>query len=467
MGDNSNIGNRASELVATGKFGQVASHEAAMGAFGSGSPPSFSRAIVKEVIFDPSILDDDRKEEIIHELKVSNLSYLNRLPRNTIIAELVRDGKNVNVVPQFFFPFFPSHMSLPVKAGEHVWVMFENQTPQEKSDDHGFWLCKITEPRDVDDDNYTHADRKFDQSLDPSAKDLAGGATPVPGFNNGAIVKISGNYNQDPETGSVSGDEKAYEKIITETDAGKITDFEPVPRFTKRPGDHVLEGSNNTLISLGTDRTGPAAETVSSPKGKRVKGKPVKDAQGPGVGTIDIVTGRGQKKTKAPEIKNTLGNKETDKSIDKEIPNEGDPDFDSDLSRVYVSMKTDVDTNFNVHIKGFTSVTPGPSTVVKSDHVRIIARQSIRFMVQPKFDSPESDCGAIVINANGDVVFIPSSKGIVKLGGDDANLAILGQPEGATNSAGTVSAPPIISTIGSSVGTEGVNGAFATKVMML
>jgi hypothetical protein len=88
-------------------------------------------------------------------------------------------------------------------------------------------------------------------------------------------------------------------------------------------------------------------------------------------------------------------------------------------------------------------------------------------MVQPSFDSKEGECAGIVIKSNGDVVFVPSTAGIVKLGGDDANIALLGLDAGggATNAGGTVASPPLITTMGGVLGIKGAHGVFATKVM--
>ena len=118
---------------------------------------------------------------------------------------------------------------------------------------------------------------------------------------------------------------------------------EPVPRFTKRCSDLVLQGSNNALISLGEDRTGDAY---------------VNDKAVTGKGTIDIVAGRGQEgsnaNTSPPVFPNTRGYSEVNKSPDitdpkaKELLSEGDPNFETDSSRIYVSMKTDGDANFNL-----------------------------------------------------------------------------------------------------------------------
>jgi hypothetical protein len=74
---------------------------------------------------------------------------------------------------------------------------------------------------------------------------------------------------------------------------------------------------------------------------------------------------------------------------------------------------------------------------------------------------------AIVIKANGDIVFKPAAKGVVKLGGDDANLAVLCTSVNNTGQGGIVTASPIIDSMAGSQGASGgVNGTFATKILL-
>ena len=56
----------------------------------------------------------------------------------------------------------------------------------------------------------------------------------------------------------------------------------------------------------------------------------------------------------------------------------------------------------------------------------------------------------------------------MKLGGDDASLAVLcGQAiTGAGDGSGAVSASPLVDTMGGSEGTGGPTGQFATKVLL-
>ena len=57
-----------------------------------------------------------------------------------------------------------------------------------------------------------------------------------------------------------------YDLIYHRANSGPEVSYEPVPRINKRPGDLVLQGSNNASIVLGTER---AWTTTDRPDGSR------------------------------------------------------------------------------------------------------------------------------------------------------------------------------------------------------
>lgn len=120
--------------------------------------------------------------------------------------------------------------------------------------------------------------------------------------------------------------------------------LEKVPKFTKRLHDYTVEGSNGTIIIMGTDRAkkGPAGlgdglGHIKAPDG------------GKGSAAIHFIAGRSGE----------------------------DPDMVSDSSFIYLSKKTDVDSNL-----GLESVESSqkkiPAAIVKSDSIRIIGRKDIK-----------------------------------------------------------------------------------------
>ncbi len=421
------------------KFAAEGTHERALEAratYGHGTRadmPSFYRYVVLETVFDPTLVDDNKASYWEHTLGVSNSHLAKHLPRNTIIAQRIMDGRSTAEPPMFLFPFFPPALSMPCQPGEHVWVMFESVGS--KQTDLGYWMCRIVSSGYVEDVNHTHAPRERDPSLNPGTKSMFDGKGPsTPDFRNGNadVDAQTGERYTLAETATISGtDEKAYEKLITDTDGGRLTHVEAVPRYRKRPGELVLEGTNNTMISLGRDRTGSVAKfKPDTTQGKTVDALPDDDVPigTDGAGSIDIVTGRGQTaKTSGKVVKNSLGFTELDKLSKNIVAAEGDPDMLMDRSRVLLSQKTHVDKNFGISsynsgLKGGSvkSNDSGESAVaIKSDKIRLIARGDVQLLVTsngttdnnglPKDNSATSKWATVIVKDDGDVYVQPAA----------------------------------------------------------
>ena len=367
------------------------------------------RAVVIDVLSDLSL------EEIInYKDKVTNPGHLFEniqvkgkkdlksvvvAPQNSLIVQMVGTNKSgQNKDYEVVYPFFSSHFSLPVKPGENVWIFSKNsrQTTSNSEDEPNFWITRIAEKIHVEDLNYTHSDRKYD-SLTINNEDKK------PNFPNGRINDSSQNYKSQNLQTLASEDE--YEKIINNSLQKNRIVSEPVPRLKKRPGDLVLHGSNNASIILGTNRG--FTESIRPDQNKSNASQTNTEGQG----SIDVVVGRGRihtdlsqvnekepnsKTTRPRIIKNTRNKFETDKNVSaKEDPNkndnakidinEGDPDFINDAARLFISMMCDIDNLFGISgkniYKGVDSDSEmenksGSAVVLKSDHVRIIARKT-------------------------------------------------------------------------------------------
>lgn len=337
----------------------------------SASPfPNFCRAVVVDVIFDPSALTTTQIADM--KAKVSNPELIDNIPRNSIIVRVVSNAKDRrDTKAAICYPFFPQNFALPVKPGEQVWIMFEKP---DESIRQGFWMCRITEPGHVDDVNFTHPDRKYSKKAPQTTVDKfkskdSGAEIIRPEFNNGA----------DKNTQTLQG-EGDYDTIVKDAIASNAFTPEPVPRFVKRPGDSLLQGSNNALVVVGEDRTGSASDKPTNPGGS---------------GTVDINAGRGRFVAdegvtpvgNAPKtIKNSRGVLETDKNPKvnngADNLNEGNPDLINDASRVYVSMKTDGDANFGTTpaalpkpFVSFQEYKAAAYVASRTDHLRLIARK--------------------------------------------------------------------------------------------
>ena len=491
--------------------------------------PTFMRMIVLEVISDPYIVDDNKISYWRHVLHVSNYHYSNLLPRNTVIAQRVKTSRVPTSQPMFLFPFFPSHLSLPCKPGEMVWAMFEDPNAKEK--DLGFWFCRVSEPHIGDDVNHSHVGTKLDQTnVESLIGRSAGPKEPIYELRNG-VATINGRGEKVTKDGteiidppSVFNNIEVFEQLITTTDSSKLMQYESIPRFRKRPGDIAIEGSNNSLIVLGTDRPGPIADytflenlqpdeqnpgAIPSISGINATSKITGSA-----GSIDLVVGRGTLPSTGGTASSTISlvSSTTDKpeEIKKEIakyplekvsPTEGDPDLINDRSRVLISQRTSVDSNFgtagyNSKFQISDSSEGDAAVTIKTDKVRIIARSDISLIVSnflytptsidnmtPGYKLDETDqskWASITIKTNGDIVFKPSEMGMIKLGGDDADRAILCTARPALSSSGGVESTPIATTGGGFVGTTGGNfdndavlgnklpdlGTFASKVLV-
>lgn len=451
----------------------------------AGSVSPFVRMVVLEVVFDPSIVDEKKLEYWEHGLKVKNIKFGAVLPRNSIIAQRVLDGSApASDPPMFLFPFFPSHLALPVKPGEHVWVMFEH--PDARYTEMGYWMTRISEPGFIDDVNHTHSPRQFDKSFVPGNKaKFSGESEPIYEFRNGIVDQSQKQRYTRGSTAFISGPETMYEDLLTNTDASKAHQYESVPRFRKRPGDLALEGSNNALVVLTTDRTGVVAEYETSDNGKVPKASTADQSLDSGM--IDVVVGRGSTKTtggvkvESKKLSGASFKKELNKAPSKIEQAEGNPDLKNDRSRIRVSQKTKVDKglgteSYNSKL-GIKDGSAGDAAVLaKSDKIRIIARKDIEILVPGFITGPDglatenpdtTKWASIVVTAEGDIILTPAATGVCKFGGVDANLVPLCAPA-ITGPAGggVVTASPIIDSMGGAHGTGGVSGQFPTKVLL-
>ena len=356
--------------------------------------------------------------------KVLNYEFITTMPRGSITATVVSDNAawrgGEQILQEVFYPMFP-HMMLPLKPGEKVWVIYENIN--RSISQKGFWLSRISSDVRVDDINYTHDDRRFVynqvSTSNTSAEQNEEGSTDwssddIYDFPNGGCANIGA---------STLPGETPYTTIIENSPAYQLQfTGEPVPRFSPRAGDFVLQGSNNTLISLGQDRP----STDGPDRGEGIKPEP-------GRGTIDIVVGRGQDPSTAAIDTEDLGVISNTREYDEinkfptfdeagtPNPNEGDPDFATDLSRIYVSMKTDGDANFlpvsdsgtwpSQISGGTTSVGDsgeGPYAVIKSTFPRVISKSDGSIKIIHEAGS------SIVMDSSGNVQI--QCAGVLELG---------------------------------------------------
>lgn len=145
--------------------------------------------------------------------------------------------------------------------------------------------------------------------------------------------------------------------------AGCVSMVEPIPEFNKAQCEKIFEGENNSQIVLGRDRSGPIFKDNGEDLG------PYGSKGHTNCGMIDIVAGRHSKNIRIFE---EIGSKKSKIKID--------PDFSSDASRIYISQKTDIDTNFNIGKPENRKNESRSAIGLKSDNIRIIARETLKLV---------------------------------------------------------------------------------------
>jgi len=412
----------------------------------------FGRALVHDVINDVSSItkyivsskqqnpDEESDDGLTEEEKETNKEIecsaltLSRAPRGSILAFSVGKGDKISLENEksesffssdvektklkLYYPFFSSHFLLPVKPGEQVIVVTIPGISE-----YGFWMTRVHSELEVEDLNYTHFDRKYIEPGPPPKNKEKNTKLRKPGFPNGESVESSDpkfkpddDDEDDFESGFIIAQRDGYETI--KSTYKDVVTTEPVPRFIKRPGDTVIQGSNNSLIVLGTDRGyGLSNRPEEKLSNYKVKGGNVKPSQG----SIDLVVGRGRilgdpkegdgkenaALTRPRVIKNVNDEFELDKdptsdeSITSDISEkqkdqnryldvpEGDPDFINDAARIYVTTSGDIDDKLGTSpaaipgpINGSSAdsaLSPKPdlsSVSAKADRIRIVARNT-------------------------------------------------------------------------------------------
>jgi len=160
---------------------------------------------------------------------------------------------------------------------------------------------------------------------------------------------------------------KAHTKALIGKGIANSILIEPIPTFIKAECEHVISGNNNSWIVLGRDRPGGRL-TGFGGRG---------DTQ---AGMIDIVVGRMGYQVREVDENNQ--------------PIYVNPNFETDASRIYISQKTNIDSNFGL-VNGKVGNAKSRSAIgIKADGVRIVAREGIKLIT--KTDRINSQGGEVV-----------------------------------------------------------------------
>jgi hypothetical protein len=384
---------------------------------------------VVEVINDPVYFQKEFAEKYVKAgLLKSKDEYL-KYPRNTVLVYIEGDKAGTELTA--CVPFFSSHVGIPIKVGESVWCTSDGST-------YGFWHHRVGGELGTEDPNWSFKDGKFTDpnSSTEEAKETKNSTqgkfrlkSLIPALNNGGADQTNSEPNAKQKKKKAEGEEPDG---LREFDLRVNSLQEAIPRWTPRQGDYFIQGSNNTLISLGTDRGWP----IDTDPGSMGPYSNAHNKPRPKSGTIDIVAGRGQYES-IPLEQNQAGSvsgtaPQTIKTEDGEYvtvdrtpkvnnrddnPAEGDPCFSTDLSRIYVSMDSEVDLNFYpVDKYGLLYIDPienkqGPTIAMQTNHFRVYTREEGDIRIVHQGDGETTQSSIIMhtdgrITISGDKIFL-------------------------------------------------------------
>ena len=386
-------------------------------------------------------------------------------PANSIVA-LLRDNEKSSSANKgvICLPFFSSHLMMPAKPGESVWVM-------KFSADVYYWFCRQSSFRQVEDLNYTHSQRESN-------------------IQNSMLIGTADENNFAHFQGAFLGqEESSFESIMASSVAYK-EEFtgEVVPRNGKRCGDLLLQGSNNSHILLGVEKfeeenTIPSyqmtdatsdADTIANRKPLSPaidicifrKSRELFDIQDnvesnssgePSVETLvgesHAGLGMGLGAVRGERKKANFVYYENEKARDRLSKDSfaeelKDSDIYNCLARIYMSnCKTIDDLLFTPNIPGERSCSPqdvaglgnyGTLTAIGAN-TRVVGAETLKIQsilgqsgiqMNPGGDviihGRRSGGAKIVLEAEGGIRIIPGGPGIVKIGAEGANIAPVG-----------------------------------------
>lgn len=443
---------------------------------------------VKEV--DPPAPGETSKK-LKNPWNLENPSMVDFAPPNTIKA-FRKSSQNGGASSSILcFPFFSSHLSLPVKPGENVWVMkFNDQTY--------YWMCRQSSYRQIEDVNFTFGQRE------KNIRDLLNSEdeSVYSDFKSEVNGKSSFNFEK------TFSESIAYEEEFT---------GEPVPRLYKECSDFLIQGSNNSHIYLGKEKfqeessIPPTAFTITSDSQETL------DMRRPLSPAVDICVLR--KANELFSLKNATEANDTSESISveeetlsavagkrenkrlsyyenekardrmgKDISEDEflDKEILNCLARIYMSNSSTIDSLLGLEdYDGETGASPVGlrsgdygAMVAFGTNTRLVGRETIKIgnllgdsgiHFSPNGDviifANRAGGAKIVLQSSGDVKIVPGPTGVIKLGSDEPTGGIAAT-ETATNTSGLVEGNIIKTTAGGAIGLKGEFGTFGKKVLI-
>ena len=139
----------------------------------AGATRILQRAVVVDTLDNFSARDEKKLTVLRDTMSEDMIEILNEAPRNSLLVKITTDGESrssdLSSDIKVLYPLFSSHFSLPCKAGEQVWAIYETDS----TGGIGYWISRISSPVHVEDPNYSHHDRRDDPVSINETKDLA------------------------------------------------------------------------------------------------------------------------------------------------------------------------------------------------------------------------------------------------------------------------------------------------------
>tara|TARA_A100001201_G_scaffold88856_2_gene77894 strand:- start:1096 stop:2805 length:1710 start_codon:yes stop_codon:yes gene_type:complete len=342
--------------------------------------------------------------EPLRNKRVHNDQLVDIMPMNSIIANIIdtREGLDGGK-PYICYPFFPPHLSLPLKPGEYVWIL---GTDVKGSGRKLYWMCRKVGALQVDDLNYTHMERSpvISRVVDSFIANKRARSADIADLEESTSL----NNLKDSKGKNQGNLRQSFEDLFINSYAfRKEFSGEPVPRLAKNCGDLLLQGSNNAGLQLTTEK-------FTTTENLRLKDSAGLNTSAPSeIGTnkalspaIDIFVQRKRtdisglrnndsEKTKSINtVRNTTNGKDKffnfsendklanvrqkdDSTFNKEVIDELSDGLDVG-ARLYMSNRCDVDNVFGSNFDMLSGEEQfGPCIISYAHHNRLVAEKDV------------------------------------------------------------------------------------------
>jgi len=361
---------------------------------------------------------------------VYNYQMVETMPMNSLFANIIDDRESFDGgKPVVCYPFFPPHLSLPVKPGEYVWIIASNVKGVGRM---FYWMCRKVGPIQVDDPNYTHLERLV------ATEDVVN----IFGVNQGArnvspddLEKCVSNGNATEIDDNVGNLKNTFNELYLNSFSYR-QEFtgEPVPRIARDCGDLLLQGSNNAGLHITTEKFTPVTDLSLDDASLSTVGPSEIGRNKPNSPAIDLFVYRkkedinkinGSDEQRTDSVNFVRNNSPGDNDIFNYIENDkvaniryrNESAFNNEVNdtildslnvgaRLYMSNRCDVDNVFGVNFDLLSGEEQfGPSIISYAHHNRLIAEKDLVISSRSGGSFAKFyDDGKIKINAGNDNV---------------------------------------------------------------